>query len=428
MGRTIPFNRRTEGGIIMADKQLQEKYAELALKTGVNLQEGQALVINSSIEGADFTRIVARKAYEMGAKNVHINWSDDELTYLKFNYASEEVLTDIPEWQVAKHLDFAEDGAALLSIRSTNPDLLKDIDSAKVAKANKASGQAMKEFRQYTMNDRIPWSIISIPTGDWAQKIFPDKSKEDAIESLWEEIFKIVRVDQEDPVAAWDEHNRTLKQAREYLNKKSYKALIFKSEGTDIRFELPEGHIWKGGSAKLPNGNNFNPNMPTEEVFTMPHKYNVDGKVTATKPLVYGGNMINGFSLTFKDGKVVDFEAEQGHDTLKHLLETDEGATRLGELALVPHASPISQSGLIFYNTLYDENASCHIALGKAYPTNLEGGSDMNEEELDKHGVNDSLTHVDFMIGSADLDIDGETADGEKEPVFRQGAWAIDFD
>ncbi|WP_208590659.1 aminopeptidase [Gracilibacillus suaedae] len=412
----------------MADKQLQEKYAELALKTGVNLQEGQALVINSSIEGADFTRIVARKAYEMGAKNVHINWSDDELTYLKFNYASEEVLTDIPKWQVAKHLDFAEDGAALLSIRSTNPDLLKDIDSAKIAKANKASGQAMKEFRQYTMNDRIPWSIISIPTGDWAQKIFPDKSKEEAIESLWEEIFKIVRVDQEDPVAAWDEHNRTLKQAREYLNEKSYKALIFQSEGTDIRFELPAGHIWKGGSAKLPNGNSFNPNMPTEEVFTMPHKYKVDGKVTATKPLVYGGNMIDGFSLTFKDGKVVDFEAEQGYDTLKHLLETDEGATRLGELALVPHASPISQSGLIFYNTLYDENASCHIALGKAYPTNLEGGSDMSEEELDEHGVNDSLTHVDFMIGSADLDIDGETQDGEKEPVFRQGAWAIDFD
>ncbi|MDX8045079.1 aminopeptidase [Gracilibacillus sp. S3-1-1] len=412
----------------MAEKHLQEKYAELALKTGVNLQEGQALVINSTIEGADFTKIVVRKAYEMGAKNVHINWSDDELTYLKYSYAPEEVLTDVPEWQVKKQLSFAEDGAAIMNIRSTNPDLLKDIDPAKVAKATKAAGEAMKEFRKYTMNDRIPWTIISIPTGDWAQKIFPEKSKEDAIESLWEAIFQIVRVDQEDPIAAWDEHNKTLRQAREYLNEKAYKALIFKSEGTDIRFELPEGHIWKGGSAKLPNGKDFNPNMPTEEVFTMPHKYKVDGKVTATKPLVYGGNMIDGFSLTFKDGKVVDFEAEQGYDTLKHLLETDEGSVRLGELALVPHASPVSQSGLIFYNTLYDENASCHIALGKAYPTNLEGGSDMNEDELDKHGVNDSLAHVDFMIGSADLDIDGETADGQKEPVFRQGAWAIDFE
>ncbi|WP_058308769.1 aminopeptidase [Gracilibacillus massiliensis] len=411
----------------MADQKLLEKYAELALKTGVNLQKDQALVINSSIEGADFTRIVAKKAYDLGAKNVHINWTDDELTLLKFQYASEGVLTDIPEWQVAKHLDFAEDGAALLAIRSTNPDLLKDIDPGKVAKANKASGEAMKEFRQYTMNDRIPWSIISIPTGDWAQKIFPDKSKEDAIESLWDQIFKIVRVDQEDPVSAWDQHNNTLKKARNFLNKKSYKALVFKSEGTDIRFELPEGHIWKGGAAQTPNGNAFNPNMPTEEVFTVPHKYKVDGKVTATKPLVYGGNMIDGFTLTFKEGKVVDFEAEQGYETLKHLLETDEGATRLGELALVPHASPISQSGLIFYNTLFDENASCHIALGKAYPTNLEGGSDMDEEALDKHGVNDSLTHVDFMIGSADLDIDGETSDGSTEPVFRKGAWAIDF-
>ncbi len=405
-----------------------QKYAELALKTGVNLQKDQALVINSSIEGADFTKIVARKAYELGAKNVHVNWTDDELTLLKFENAPEEVLTNIPDWQVQKHLDFAEDGAALLAIRSTNPDLLKDIDSERVAKANKASAEAMKEFRQYTMNDRIPWSIISIPTGDWAQKIFPDKSKADAIESLWGEIFKIVRVDKEDPVAAWDKHNDILHQAREFLNKKKYKAFVFKAEGTDLRIELPEGHIWKGGATKTEKGFAFNPNMPTEEVFTVPDKYGVDGKVKATKPLVYGGNMIDGFSLTFKEGKVVDFEAEKGYDTLKHLLDTDEGASRLGELALVPHSSPISQSGLIFYNTLFDENASCHIALGKAYPTNLEGGSDMNEEELDKHGVNDSLTHVDFMIGSADLDIDGVTEDGKEEPVFRQGEWALDFD
>ncbi|KAB8125783.1 aminopeptidase [Gracilibacillus oryzae] len=411
----------------MAEQQLLEKYAELALKTGVNLQKDQALVINSSIEGVDFTRIVARKAYELGAKNVHINWTDDELTLLKFQHATEEVLTDIPAWQVEKHLDFAKDGAALLAIRSTNPDLLKDIDPAKVAKANKASGEAMKEFRQYTMNDRIPWSIISIPTGDWAQKIFPDKSKDDAIESLWDAIFKIVRVDKEDPVAAWEKHNQLLHQARAFLNKKAYRALVFKSEGTDIRFELPEGHIWKGGSAEMTNGVSFNPNMPTEEVFTVPHKYGVNGKVTATKPLIYGGNMIDGFSLTFKDGKVVDFEAEKGYDTLKHLLDTDEGAKHLGELALVPHSSPISQSDLIFYNTLFDENASCHIALGKAYPTNVEGGSDMNEEELDQNGINDSLTHVDFMIGSADLSIDGETADGTLEPVFREGEWALDF-
>ncbi|MBM7570532.1 aminopeptidase [Aquibacillus albus] len=412
----------------MADKQMQEKYAELALRTGVNLQKGQALVINSSIEGVEFTRVVVRKAYELGAKNVHINWTDDEITLLKYENAPEEVLTTIPQWQVDKHLYYAEDGAALLAIRSTNPDLLKDINPGRVAKATKAGAEAMKEFRKYTMNDRIPWSIISIPTGDWAQKIFPDKTKEEAIESLWDQIFKIVRVDKEDPVAAWDEHNKTLRKAREFLNKRQYKKLVFKSEGTDITFELPEGHIWKGGSAKLAGTDiDFNPNMPTEEVFTMPHKYGVNGTVSSTKPLNYGGNVIDNFSLTFKDGKVVDYKAEQGYETLKHLLETDDGSSRLGELALVPHESPISQSGLIFYNTLFDENASCHIALGKAYPTNLKGGSEMNEEELDKHGVNDSLTHVDFMIGSADLNIDGVTADGKSEPVFRDGTWALDF-
>ncbi|GAA0306645.1 aminopeptidase [Gracilibacillus halotolerans] len=412
----------------MANPKWMEKYAELALKTGVNLQENQVLMINSTIEGAEFTRIVVKKAYELGAKNVHINWSDDELNLLKFQHVSTEELTNIPQWQIDKNLDLAKDGAALLSIRSTNPDLLKDIDPEKVGRFNKANAEAMKEFRQYTMNDRIRWSIISIPTAEWAQKIFPNLSKEEAIESLWEQIFKIVRVDKEDPIGAWEKHNETLRKAHEYLNKKAFKALRFQSAGTDIRFELPKGHIWKGGAAKTPDGQPFNPNMPTEEVFTVPHKYGVDGKVTATKPLVYGGNLIDGFSLTFKDGKVVDFEAEKGYDTLKQLLEMDEGAKRLGELALVPHSSPISQSNLIFYNTLYDENASCHIALGKAYPTNLEGGSSMSEEELDQHGVNDSLTHVDFMIGSADLNIDGENEDGTTDAIFRNGEWAITFD
>lgn len=411
----------------MADQQVQEKYADLALKTGVNLQKNQALMINAPIEGADFTKIVARKAYEMGAKEVHINWTDDELTLLKFENAPDEVIADFPEWKVKLNDTYAEDGAAVLSIRSTNPDLLKDIDSSRVAKANKAAAQAMTNFRQYTMNDRIAWSIISIPTGDWAQKIFPDKSREEAIESLWDAIVKIVRVDQDDPNAAWDAHNETLKTAREILNKRNYKKLIYKAPGTDLELELPKGHIWKGGSAETEKGTTFNPNMPTEEVFSMPHKYGVNGTVSSTKPLNYGGSMIDNFSLTFKEGKVVDFQAEQGEDTLKHLLDTDEGARRLGEVALVPHESPVSQSGLIFYNTLFDENASCHIALGKAYPTNLEGGASMDDEELDQHGVNDSLTHVDFMIGSEKLDIDGVLEDGSTEPVFRNGTWALNI-
>lgn len=411
----------------MVSQQIKEKYAELALKKGVNLQKGQALMVNAPIDGADFTKIVARKAYQMGAKDVHINWVDDELTLLKYEHAPDEVIADYPDWKVRLHDMYAEDGAAVLNIRSTDPDLLKDIDPSKVAKANKAAAEAMINFRKYTMNDKIPWSIISIPSGAWAQKIFPGLSEEDAMESLWEAIIKIVRVDQDDPAAAWDAHNATLKTAREVLNDRNYKKLIFRAPGTELEMELPEGHIWKGGSAVAETGVTFNPNMPTEEVFSMPHKYGVNGTVASTKPLNYGGILIDNFSLTFKDGKVVDFKAEQGEEVLKHLLDADEGARRLGEIALVPHESPVSQSGLIFYNTLFDENASCHIALGKAYPTNLKGGSAMNGEELDKHGVNDSLIHVDFMIGSEQLDIDGIKADGTSEAVFRNGTWALNI-
>ncbi|SEH47460.1 aminopeptidase II. Metallo peptidase. MEROPS family M29 [Halobacillus karajensis] len=406
-----------------------EKYAELALRTGVNLQKDQLLMINSTIAGAEFTRIVARKAFEMGAKDVHINWGDDELTRMKYEHADQETLSNVPEWQKQQYTYFAEQGAAILSIRSTDPDLLKGIDAGKVAAATKARSEAMSKFRDYTMNDRIQWSIVSIPIPKWAQKIFPDKDEDTAVENLWEQIFSIVRVDREDPIAAWEEHNQTLIKAREYLNTKQYKKLVYKAPGTDLEVALPEGHIWKGGPAKtVKEGVQFNPNMPTEEVFTAPHKYGVNGKVSSTKPLNYGGNVIDKFTLTFQEGKVVDFTAEEGEETLKHLLETDEGSRRLGELALVPHESPISQSGLIFYNTLYDENASCHLALGKAYPNNMTGGSNMSEEELDQNGVNDSLSHVDFMMGSGELDIDGVLADGTEEPVMRKGSWAISFE
>lgn len=411
----------------MVSQKTMDKYAELALRKGVNIQKNQALMINAPIEGAVFAKTVARKAYELGSKEVHINWSDDELTLLKFENAPEEVISTVPEWVVDLYEGYAEDNVAVISIHSTNPDLLKDIDSARVAMASKASAQALVKFSDYMMNDLITWSVISIPTGDWAQKVFPDKTKEDAIESLWDAIVKTVRIDKEDPIAAWDEHNATLQIAQEILNNKNYKKLIYKAPGTNLEMELPKGHIWKGGSADSAKGITFNPNMPTEEVFSMPDKYGVNGTVSSTMPLNYGGSIIDNFTLTFKDGKVVDFKAEQGEETLKHLLDTDDGARRIGEVALVPHESPISQSGLIFYNTLFDENASCHIALGKAYPTNLEGGADMSDEELDKHGVNDSLTHVDFMIGSENLDIDGVLPDGTTEAVFRNGTWAFDI-
>ncbi|MFC0525103.1 aminopeptidase [Pontibacillus salicampi] len=409
-------------------QQQIEKYADLAIHTGVNLQEGQPIIINGPIEGADFVRTLARKAYEAGAKDVHVRWNDEDLTYLKMKHAPLEVLENVPQWKVDEVMSYAKDGASILSVYAPNPDLLKDIDPERIAAANKANGQALKEYRDYIMNDKVSWSLVSIPTENWAKKVYPDHSQDEAVSKLWDKIFQITRVDQEDPIQAWEEHNATLRKARAYLNEKQYTKLVYKAEGTDLSIELVDQHIWHGGDTKTQDGKKFNPNMPTEEVFTMPHKDGVNGKVTSTKPLNYAGNLIENFTLTFENGKVVDFAAEQGEETLKLLLDTDEGARRLGEVALVPHQSPISQSGLIFFNTLYDENASCHLALGGAYPTNIKGGSDFDEAQKAEHGVNDSMVHEDFMIGSADMDIDGVLADGTTEPVFRDGNWAIDFD
>jgi len=411
----------------MDQHQLLEKYAELVLKKGVNVQKDQAVVISSPIEGVNFTRILAKKAYEIGAKNVHINWSDDELVRLKYEHATDEVIDHYPEWRVQMMEDFAEDGAAFISIHATDPDLLQEIDSERVARASKAAGIALKTFREYTMNDRVTWSVISIPTEAWAEKIFPDLQKEKAVKALWDEIIKMVRVDQSNPIKAWDEHNNVLEKAYKLLNEKQYASLHLRAPGTDLEVGLAKNHLWQGGAAISEKGIVFNPNLPTEEVFTAPHKYRVNGTVSSTKPLNYGGNLIDEFELTFADGKVVDYKAKQGEEVLTHLLEADEGAKRIGEIALVPDESPVSQSGLIFYNTLFDENASCHIALGKAYPTNVDGGADMDEATLDEHGVNDSMIHVDFMVGSKEMDIDGVLEDGTKEPVFRGGTWAFDL-
>ncbi len=410
----------------MIHTDILEKYAELVLIKGVNVQQDQAVVVSAPIEGATFTRILAEKAYELGAKNVHINWSDDELVRLKYEHASDEVIDDFPSWRVQMMEEFAEDGAAFVSIHATDPDLLKEIDSKRVARASKAAGVAMKTFREYTMNDKVTWSVISIPTEAWAQKIFPDKSADEAVQALWDEIIKMVRIDEEDTIAAWNKHNDVLEKAYKRLNEKQYASLHLTAPGTDIEVGLANNHVWQGGAAVSEKGTVFNPNMPTEEVFTAPHKYRVNGTVSSTKPLNYGGSLIDEFQLTFKDGKVIDYKAKQGEEVLAHLLDSDEGAKRIGEIALVPDESPVSQSGLIFYNTLFDENASCHIALGKAYPTNVEDGAKMDDKQLDEHGVNDSMVHVDFMIGSAQMDIDGVYEDGKREAVFRKGTWAFD--
>ncbi|SER89051.1 aminopeptidase [Gracilibacillus ureilyticus] len=403
-----------------------EKYASLALQTGVNLQRGQGLLVQAPIEAIEFVRIVVKKAYEAGAKNVHVEWKDDELTYLKMKHAPMDVLETFPEWRKDAMTSMVKDGYAVLNIYGENPDLLQDIDGKRMAAVTKASSTALKEYRDFMMNDRARWSIVGYPTKDWAVKIYPELNPDEAKDKLWQEIFRIARIDQEDPIRAWEKHNQTLKNAREYLNEKKYKQLHFTAEGTDLTIGLPDGHIWHGGAATAVDGVTFNPNIPTEEVFTMPHKYQVNGKVTSTKPLSFQGQLIENFTLTFEDGKVADYTCEKGEEALKHLLEADEdGAARLGEVAIVPHESPVSQAGIIFFNTLFDENASCHIALGKAYPTNIKGGSDMDEASMDANGVNDSIVHEDFMIGSENMNIDGVTASGEREAIFRNGTWAV---
>lgn len=403
-----------------------DKYANLIVKVGINIQEGQPLVINSPVEGADFVRLLAKHAYALGAKEVHVNWNDGELSRMKYENAPMDIFENFPKWYAEGLEDYAEQGAGFISISAQDPYLLKGIDPKKIAANNKSSSIALKDYYKYTMNNINSWCVMSIPTKAWAQRIFTDVSEDEAVEKLWDAIFKTMRMYQDDPVKAWEEHLENLEERMNFLNEKDFKKLYFKSSnGTDLQVELPDGHIWAGGGGYNSKDIFFVANMPTEEVFTLPHKNGVNGVVYSTKPLNYGGNLIDNFNITFENGKVVDFEAEEGYDVLKGLLDLDEGAKRLGEVALVPHDSPISNSNLIFYNTLFDENASCHLAFGKAYPTNLEGGVDMSDDELDKAGVNNSLTHVDFMIGSEDLSIIGETKDGQKVQVFEKGNWAL---
>jgi aminopeptidase len=406
-------------------EQNLEKYANLAVRIGVNVQQGQTLVIYAPIGSAELTRIIARKAYEAGVKNVYVDWRDDELSHIKYTLAPDEAFTEYPMWRVKGMEELAEGGAAFLTIHAPNPDLLKDIDPKRIATANKTGAEALHKYRSYLMADKACWSIIAVPTEEWAKKVFPElNSTEEAMDKLWDIIFEVTRIDLEDPIQAWKEHRDKLTMASAYLNAKQYHKFIYEAPGTNLTIELTENHIWAGGSAISEQGTLFSPNMPTEEVFSMPRKDGVNGIVRSTKPLNYGGKVIDNFSLTFENGSVVAFTAETGYETLKLLLDTDEGARRLGEVALVPHHSPISQTNLIFYDTLFDENASSHLALGKAYPFNISNGPAMSEAELSMYGVNNSLVHVDFMIGSAEMNVDGVTKDGKREPLIRNGNWA----
>lgn len=407
------------------DNEILGKYARLIVKIGVNIKRDQILVIRSPIECASFTREIARIAYEEGAGDVVISWSDELFTKIRYLYAPDKVFEEFPEWNREFYLSYARHGAAFISVLATDPELMKDVDPGRIAKDSKTRSTALKEYSERIMSSRNSWCVVSIPTKAWAKKVFPGATEEEAIEKLWKAIFMSVRADANDPVAAWEEHKANLAKRIEFLNSNEFKYLIYRNSlGTNLKIELPQNHIWLGGSDFTPEGQEFIANMPTEEVFTLPKKTGVNGIVVSSRPLNYNGNLIEDFSLSFKDGRIVDYSAKRGYEVLKSIIETDEGAHYLGEVALVPNDSPISNLNVLFYNSLIDENSSCHLAIGKAYPC-IKNADKMSKEELELIGVNDSFVHEDFMIGTEDMEITGINSSGEEIPVFRKGNFAF---
>lgn len=407
----------------MSFKDKLNKYAQLVVEVGSNVQEGDTVSIAAPVESAEFARMLAENSYKAGAHEVIINWRDDVISRLAYENQPVEVLEDIAQYAYDRAEYFAKKGQKSISISAADPELLKGIDSQKIQRASKAMSEKFQPLRKYTMNDINSWTVISVPTQKWAEKVFPNS--ENPVEDLWEAIFKTVRVDKENPIKEWEDHLNTLTKKSDWLNEMNFEFLRYKSSnGTDLEIRLPEGHIWTAASSLNSKGESFVPNMPTEEVFTLPHKDGVNGVVHSAKPLVYAGNVIDEFWLKFEDGVVVDFDAKKGKETLQSLFDKDERARRLGEVALVPYDSPISNSNILFFNTLFDENASCHLALGKAYPTTIKNGKNMTDEELAEHGVNDSYAHEDFMVGTKDLDIIGVKHDGSEVQVFKNGNWA----
>jgi len=401
-----------------------KKYAELIVKVGVNVQKGQPVVLYISVTQQELAHLIVEEAYGAGASEVMIEWKDtfSEREFLK--HASEERLENVPEYIVKKGNYIAGKKAARISVMSADPGAYSGIDQKRIAKNQAAMGKALRQVRKATQNNDLSWTVVSAADQAWAEKVFPEKKGQAAIDALWEEIFKTTRIDKADPVKAWHEHDQKLHEKSDWLNEQQFSALHYVSPVTDITIGLPENHVWEGAGSFTPEGTEFMANMPTEEVFTAPDCRRIDGYVTSTKPLSYAGNILEDMRFTFKNGKVVEATAKKGQEVLEHLLETDAGAKSLGEVSLVPDPSPISQSGIIFFNTLFDENASDHLALGASYPFNVAGGTKMSDEELLDHGMNVSQTHVDFMVGSADMDIDGIKKDGTIVPVFRNGDWA----
>jgi len=406
------------------DIQYLERLADVAIGTGLNLQPGQQLVLTGSAETLPLLRRIAIAAYKAGASVVTPILSDEAITRARYMHGADNSFDAAPDWLFAGMGKAYEANAARLHVSSENPMALSDMDADKVGRASKANAIAYKPALEKISSFAINWSIISYPGRAWAQLVFPEMSADDAQAALAKAIFAASRVDCDDPVAAWDQHNIDLATRRDWLNDQRLDALHFKGSGTDLTVGLADGHLWSGGAAEAKNGITCNPNIPTEEVFTTPHAARVNGTARASKPLSHQGSLIENIEVHFENGRIVKASATRGEEVFQKLIETDEGASRLGEVALVPHASPISESGLLFYNTLYDENAACHIALGQCYKDCLVDADDISDKDLKARGGNSSLIHVDWMIGGAETEITGITQNGERVPVFRGGNWA----
>ncbi len=406
------------------ETEMLDRLAEVSIQVGLNLQKGQNLIITAPVEALPLVRRLSAEAYRRGAGIVTSMLSDDILTLDRYRFASDESLDAAPDWMFNAMANAFDNNTARLAVSAANPLLLSEQDPSRVARAGKSMSMASKPAMERITNFVTNWNIVSFPGAAWAKKVFPDLSESDAISELAKAIFSISRVDNPDPIGAWKLHQETLNERQEWLNTQNFYALRYKAPGTDLEIGLADGHEWKGGASTAKNGITCTPNIPTEEVFTTPHSHRVNGVVRASKPLVHRGTLIDGIEVVFEDGKITDAKASKGEEVFLNLIDTDEGARRLGEVALVPHSSPISKSGLLFYNTLYDENASSHIALGQCYSKCFKGDIGINPEAVREAGGNSSNIHVDWMIGSERMDIDGITADGNIKSVMRGGEWS----
>ena len=404
------------------------QYARLVAEVGINVQKGQPVMINCPVDCAPFARMLVTAAYDAGASQVLVSWRDDYCSRQDWLRAEDSVFDSIPSWEVTKRMELAKKGVGMISVAASDPENLKGVDPDRLRRYNTAAGRDLKEFSRMMMSNAIPWCVVSVPIVSWAKKVFPEVEDADAaVEMLWEEIFKAVRITEDgDAVAEWRAHCDRIEGYARRMTEFDFAELHYKNSiGTDLTVKMPENHMWLAGGDYC-KGVKFVANMPTEEVFSAPLRNGVDGTLVASKPLVLNGNLIEGIRFTFKEGKIVEIHADKGEETLRTQVELDEGSHYLGEIALVPYDSPISNSGILFFNTLFDENASCHFAFGEAYPACIKGGDDLSPEELKEAGINaESNTHVDFMVGTSDLEIVGTTRDGRTVKVFENGNFAI---